>query len=82
MAWGVVMMLERHKRGGKVCKAKMEGGQVKETSVEDQVERQSSPRLWRQVAGAEGRCDLAVISCTRPQGKGEESLLNPGTGQV
>ena len=54
MAWGAVMMLERCKRGGKICKAKVEGGQVKEMSVVDQVERQSSPGLWRQVAGAEG----------------------------
>lgn len=75
-------MLERHKRGGKICKAKTEGGQVKETSIVDQVERQSSPSLWKRVVGAEGRCDLAVMSCTRPKGKGGESLLNPGTGQI
>lgn len=60
----------------------MEGGQVKAISIVDQVERQSSPGLCRQVAGAEWRCELAVTSCTRPQGKGDESLLNPGTGQV
>lgn len=82
MAWGVVMMLGKQKRGGKIGKAKMRGGQVKETSTVDQVKRQSSPYLWRQVAGAEGRCVLAVISCTRPQGKGGESLLSRGTGQV
>lgn len=73
-------MLERHKKGGKICKAKAEGGQVKETSVVDSL--RGNPGLWRQVAGAEARCDLSVISCTRPQGKGDESLLNPGAGQV
>lgn len=81
MVSGVVMMLEKRKRGGQVCKAKIEGGQVREKSIVHQVERQSSPSLRRRVAGAEGRCDLA-LSRARPQGKGDESLLKPGTGQV
>lgn len=30
VAWGVVMMLERCKRGGKICRTKMEGGKSKQ----------------------------------------------------
>lgn len=75
------MMSERHKKSGKT-EAKIKEKQVKETSIVDQVERRSSPSLGREVAGAEGRCDLAIINCTRPQGRGGESLLKPGAGQV
>lgn len=43
LAWGASMMSEGRKRGRKISKAKMEEGQVRETSTVDHVERPLPP---------------------------------------
>lgn len=43
----------RHEKGRKICKAEMEGGQVKEIGIVDQDEKQSSPGL-----GSRGRREM------------------------